>query len=224
MNRISRLDVERFRTVEQPTVILRAITSPWLILGSSQEESILGVTAGVQVARRRGGGGAVLIDPERDLWIDVWIPVEHHLHHDDVRAQLEVIGAGFSEVLRASSGRNLDLAEPRPSVDADEQACCFLSRGAGEVLVDGAKLVGLAAWRSRQGALVQGALARHRSTALAGYLDSELLSSGVTDRLLSDVADLAALGLAEIPGVDLAHELAKHFGAASLSLHPELTE
>jgi hypothetical protein len=156
------------------------------------------------------------------VWIDVWIPASSSLHRDDVRVQLEVVGEIWRSSLEDLGSSALSLAEPRPARDVAEEICCFLGRGAGEVLVASAKLVGLAAWRSREGALVQSSLSRYRTDALIDHLDATRIDPSVRTRLVDEVADLSQIGLAECPASALAAALGGRLGAAVISLAPEV--
>ena len=223
MSALVRLDVERFRAVTEPTVVLRMLEEPWLILGSSQGEELVDPLSEVRVARRRGGGGAVFLHPEREVWVDVWIPAGSVLHRNDVRAQLEVVGESWCSALERLGGPSLELATPRPPMNETEAVCCFLGRGAGEVLVASSKLVGLAAWRSREGALVQASLSRVRSDALIDHLNGACLEPTARTRLVDEVADLAMLGLEKVSGDELGEGLRAELSAGLVKLAPEVT-
>ena len=65
-----------------------APTGSALTLGSTQSieavDAELADRLGVAVARRRSGGGAVLVGPGEVIWFDVVIPRGDPLWHDDV--------------------------------------------------------------------------------------------------------------------------------------------
>jgi lipoate-protein ligase A len=216
-----RLGVGKIRTESRALVVVRRIDVPWLLLGSSQDPAVAEPGDEVVVAVRRGGGGAVLVRPREELWIDAWIPASHRCWVPDVRGQLEVVGSAWRRALEELGASGLASAVPRPSADVDEATCCFLGHGAGEVVVDGAKLVGLAAWRGREGVLVQAAASRHRSDQLVDHLDATRLSGSVRRRLLEEVADLDGLGLAQVAPGDVAGLLAIELEAEVVVLDPE---
>jgi lipoate-protein ligase A len=220
---LRRLGVESLRDSQDPLVILRHLATPWLVLGSSQSDEVVEAQGAEEVVQRRGGGGAVLLRPDVELWIDVWIPSASSLHRTDVRAQLEVVGAQWRDLLSKLSGVSLSLAEPRPPANADEEICCFLGRGAGEVVVEGEKLVGLAAWRGREGALVQAAVSRRHDTALLGYLSSEAVSAQAAARLESEVTDLAELEIGDVAATEIAEGLARGLSAQMIIRPPEFS-
>jgi lipoate-protein ligase A len=151
---VARLDVEGVRALPTITVLLRTIDRPMIILGSSQSADL--VLPGIEVVRRRGGGGAVLVEPTSTVWVDVWIPATSGLHSIDATSSLRRVGGLFREALvtlGVVGPEVVDLAAaPR------QATACFDALGNGELVVDGSKLLGLAAWRSREGSLLQSAM------------------------------------------------------------------
>lgn len=79
-----------------PRLAVCQVTAPALVLGSAQglQAAACAPVAppeGVDVVRRRGGGGAVLVRPGGQVWVDVWLPRGHpHWDDDVVRAALWV--------------------------------------------------------------------------------------------------------------------------------------
>lgn len=132
-----------------------------LVLGSRQTPDLLDLAAceraGLAVARRRSGGGAVLLRPDAVIWIDVVLPTG--VAPDDVRASMVWIGERWREAL----GGN----EPALTVHAGgmvatpwSELVCFAGLGPGEVVADGRKLVGLSQRRTRHGVRLQGLVHR----------------------------------------------------------------
>ena len=66
------------------TVWVAEPTAPALVLGSAQPDTDVRTDAGIEVVRRRSGGGAVLVVPGDVLWVDVIIPAGDELWDDDV--------------------------------------------------------------------------------------------------------------------------------------------
>ena len=146
----------------QPTMWWFEVASPALVLGSSQPIEHVDVTAcaqrGVEVVRRRSGGGAVLLQPHDATWVDVLVPRDHPRWDDDVgrsawwlgecwQAALEALGVAGTEVHRG------------PMVRTQwSDRVCFAGTGGGEVIRDGAKIVGISQRRTRAGARFQCAL------------------------------------------------------------------
>ena len=221
---IEQLDVSSVRRLTRPTVILRALDQPWLVLGSQQADLALRATPALRLARRRGGGGAVMLSPADAIWIDLWLPATGPSYSADAGRQLELAGQLLLRELEHRGLSGLSLARPQGPVGVE--AVCFLGRGPGEVLDEhGAKLVGLSAWRAREGALVQCALYRRRDLLLAELLELEPPARAELRRaLFREVSDLEGLGSADLDAPDLCEALAARLGGAFEQRPPELTE
>ena len=170
-------DVERFRSEPLRAVVVQDVPGPTLVLGSTQDEGLVSAPAlaagGVQLARRRSGGGAVMLVPGGQLWLDAWIPRDDPLWVTDVVEAAEWVGAWWVDAL-ASCGLagfvvHRGRSEPGPVGDV----VCFAGRGPGEVFAGRRKVVGLSQWRARQGALFSScAYLRWDAAVLAGLLVS----------------------------------------------------
>ena len=144
-------------TDHRAATFLRA-ASPTLVLGSAQRrESVDDEAAsrlGVDIVRRRSGGGGVLLWPDEFVWLDLEIPSSDELWSDDVGHSMWWVG----ELWRAALG---DL-EPQAIVHRGRMQrtrwsadVCFAGAGPGEVLVGSAKLVGISQRRTRGAARFQ---------------------------------------------------------------------
>ena len=125
------------------------------MLGSTQPDGSVAAGAAIEVARRRSGGGAVLVEPGRLVWADVVVPAGDALWQPDVGRAAWWLGdtwAGALEVLGlpGAAVHRGGLVRSRWSF-----AVCFAGLGPGEVTVAGRKVVGIASRRTRQGALFQ---------------------------------------------------------------------
>lgn len=145
-----------------PTVVHRTVDRPVLVLGSTQPHSLVADDAGIEVVRRRSGGGAVLVEPDSVVWVDVFVPVGHPLWEADVGRAFWWLGDAWAAALR-------DLGLPEPFVHRGALVAtpwsglvCFAGLGPGEVTggAGGGKVVGIAQRRTREGSLFQCALAR----------------------------------------------------------------
>jgi lipoate---protein ligase len=132
---------------------------PAVVLGSTQPDAVVDraavAAAGIEVVRRRSGGGAVLVEPGGVVWVDVVIPPGDPLWDDDVARAAHWVGGVWADALRS-----VGVGEPEvyrgPLVTTPwSSLVCFAGVGAGEVLVLGAKVVGLAQRRTRAGARFQ---------------------------------------------------------------------
>jgi lipoate---protein ligase len=182
------------------------VAGPAVVLGSTQSEAVVDGTAaraaGLEVARRRSGGGAVLVVPGDPVWIDVWVPRSDPLWEEDVARAFDWLGATWSRAL-ASLGHP-DAVPHAGAYVACTRWCslvCFGGVGAGEVTVgDGRKVVGLAQRRTRDGAWFHGACVLHwEPTPLLAALRLPDAERTAAHRDLSGVA--AGLNDVAGPGV-----------------------
>ncbi len=153
----SLFDVEQFRGERHRLAVVRAVTAPTLVLGSTQPTEVVDPAAvrarGVELTRRRGGGGAVYLAPGDPLWLDCWIPRDDPLWNADVAAAAEWAGAWWVDALADLGLSGLEVHAGRVVPGDFGELICFAGRGPGEVFRAGQKVVGLSQWRSREGAL-----------------------------------------------------------------------
>lgn len=200
-------DVEQFRTRTRRVAVAREVTVPTLVLGSTQPTELVdtaGLRArGVELARRRGGGGAVSLGPGEQLWLDAWIPRDDPLWVADVSAAADWVGAWWTGALTALGQRGLEAHRGRSVPGAFGDLVCFAGRGPGEVFQGARKVVGLSQWRAREGALFSScAYVRWNPASLLALLDVDARTRA---DLSSGLAAMAC-GLAELepPVRDLA--------------------
>ena len=146
------------------------------MLGSTQPPELVDVTAvrerEVELARRRGGGGAVYLGPGEQLWLDAWVPRDDPLWMADVSAAAEWVGAWWLEALARIGQRGFDVHHGRSVPGALGDLVCFAGRGPGEVFHGSRKVVGLSQWRAREGALFSScAYLRWDPTSLLALMD-----------------------------------------------------
>ncbi|MGZ4708820.1 MAG: lipoate--protein ligase family protein [Acidimicrobiales bacterium] len=173
-----------------PTVWVLEVDAPALVLGSTQKAETIDTdrlaAAGIALARRRSGGGAVLLEPGGSVWIDVLLPRDDPRWVDDV-------GHSFTWLGQAWVGALADLGIGGARVHAGALQCgrfgkqvCFAGIGPGEVTVDGVKVVGVSQRRTRDGARFQCVV--HRAwtpgplAAIAGVDPGALPPVAVVDR------------------------------------------
>jgi lipoate---protein ligase len=148
---------------EVPAVALCTVPAPAVVLGSTQSDQIVDPVrsseAGMAVARRRSGGGAVLVTPDEPVWIDAWVPAAHPLWNRDVGRAFDWLGESWVRAL-ASVGVGGLHAHRQGYVSCTQWSSlvCFGGVGTGEVVTaDGRKVVGLAQRRDRRGTWFHGA-------------------------------------------------------------------
>ena len=98
---------------------------------------------GVELARRRGGGGAVYLEPARQLWLDAWIPRDDPLWAADVSVAAEWVGAWWVDALARQGQHGFDVHAGRAVPGEFGELVCFAGHGPGEVFHGGRKVVGL---------------------------------------------------------------------------------
>ena len=162
---------------EQRTATFFRAPSSTLVLGSAQrDDSVDSLAArwqGIDVIRRRSGGGGVLLWPGEYVWLDIEIPATDELWSNDVGQAMWWVGELWCTALTAfvpnahvHRGR---LQRSRWSADV-----CFAGVGPGEVTVGESKLVGVSQRRTREAARFQTMVhTRWRGDTVAGLVAGE---------------------------------------------------
>lgn len=139
------------------------VTRPAVVLGSTQPLEAVDraalAAAGVDLARRGSGGGAVLLVPGEVAWLDVFVPAGDRLWDHDVGRAFGWLGRRWQAAL-ATGGAGSAVHEGRPVRSRWSDLVCFAGLGTGEVHAGGAKLVGISQRRTRGGARFQCAVHR----------------------------------------------------------------
>lgn len=191
-----------------PEVVRRVavleLERPALVLGSTQRETDADALAldafDVELAKRRSGGGAVLLVPDQTLWVDVELPRGDRLWDDDVGRASQWLGRAWVVAL-AELGVHGSVHSGGVLETPWSRKVCFGGLGPGEVTVDGHKLVGISQRRTREGARFQclvhrrwdpvpllGLLALHHRERAAAICDLALAGAGL-DVAPRDVVD-----------------------------------
>lgn len=142
------------------TVVVQEVTSTAVVLGSTQDSHDLDPgrlsSAGVEVARRRSGGGAVLLRPGDHVWVDLVIPAGDALADDDVERATWWVGESWVDSLGLRTGGELVEVHSRGVSDRGAaRTACFAAVGPGEVTVGGRKVLGISQRRTRVGTRFQ---------------------------------------------------------------------
>ena len=226
-----------------PAIAVFEVTgAPTLVLGSTQGRFVLGSAARTgsyeelradvepqsnggpasgegNLTRRASGGGAVLVSPGAQVWIEVFLPRGHPLWRDDVVLSGLWIGEAWADAFRSLGSPETALVHRgRLSGGSWSKVVCFAGLGPGEVTVGGRKVVGIAQRRDRGGArfqttspLVWDPVRTLGALASLGIIESAGLSDGLRREISGDisreplpsaVADLRNLGvgLREVTG------------------------
>ncbi len=132
--------------------------APTLVLGSSQREGSVNFDAavrqGIDVVRRRSGGGGVLLWPDEFVWLDLEIPSNDELWSDDVGKAMWWVGELWRTAL-ADHEPSANVYHGRLRRTTWSTDVCFAGSGPGEVLVNDSKLVGVSQRRTRSAARFQ---------------------------------------------------------------------
>jgi lipoate---protein ligase len=125
-----------------------------LVLGSAQRDEVVDHDAaarlGAEVVRRRSGGGAVLVVPGDMLWLDVVVPRGDALWDDDIGRAMWWLGAAWADALAACGVDDAQVHRGAVVHTPWSRLVCWDSLGAGEVVVDGRKAVGISQRRTRE--------------------------------------------------------------------------
>ncbi len=176
-------------------VWIRTIPRPALVLGSTQPDQLINHgkanAAGIEVCRRRSGGGVVWINPDTDVWVDVIVPANSPLWSPDIGRSFHWLGGVWADTLRDATGARATNDDSTPAIEtalgagsrsAAGKIWCFADIGHGEVTVDGAKVVGLSQRRTRNWARLQClVLSAWPGAALSDYIDMNVAASLVPD-------------------------------------------
>jgi lipoate-protein ligase A len=177
------------------------VIGPALVLGSTQTPSVVNgkqaAARGIEVVRRRSGGGAVLVVPDDPVWIDVWVPREDSLWNDDVGRAFDWLGDAWTAALTSLGARGTSAhRDGFAACTRWSSLICFGGVGTGEVVTaDGRKVVGISQRRTRAGAWFHSAcVLRWDATVLLEVLD---LSPADREAARLDLAG-AVIGVAEL--------------------------
>lgn len=185
-------------------VWIHDVRRPALVLGSTQSPSLLDTARaaadGVEVCKRRSGGGIVPLTPGEDCWLDVIVPRRSPLWDDDVGRAFDWLGRAWAITLdglrptstpsrAAGSPSATEAVEPGPEVYAGPlqggsagRLICFASLGPGEVTVGANKVVGISQRRTRDAARFQCvAVGRWRPDLLTAYVAADALADAGVD-------------------------------------------
>lgn len=185
------------------TVTLCRVRGSALVLGSTQPDGDVdrdaATSSGLEVTRRRTGGGAVVVEPGALAWVDVYVSRDDPLWVPDVGRAFWWLGEAWAGALAALGVNGAEVHRRRPITTVWSSKVCFAGVGAGEVTVRGRKVVGMAQRRTRAGAMFQcAALVQWDARRL---LDVLALAESERDEGAAALAGTAA-GVGPTAGVD----------------------
>lgn len=185
----------------QRAVAVCRVTGPrTLVLGSTQPAPSGDDPPGLALTRRPSGGGAVLVWPGAQAWIELWLPRHDDRFDDDVVRAAAPLGEHWVHAL-AAVGVAAPTAVHRGRLEAGRfgSVVCFAGIGPGEVTVDGRKVVGLSQRRTRSGVRFQTTvpLLWDGPGTVAALVTAGAIAASAAPALLADVAG-AATGLRDL--------------------------
>jgi lipoate-protein ligase A len=133
-----------------------------LVLGSAQRFSVVEDGAvqrhGIDVTRRRSGGGAVLVVPDGIVWFDVVLPGDDPRFaaaSGDVTKSMRWLGGHLLAALGSVGVGDVRMHDGPMTCTDWCRLICFAGTATGEIEVGGRKLVGISQRRSRTGSRFQ---------------------------------------------------------------------
>jgi lipoate-protein ligase A len=136
-----------------------------VVLGSTQKATVVdhqrAEAAGIDVVRRSTGGGAVLVAPAGQVWLDFWLPRGHELWDDDIIGAARWLGDAWRRALEGMGGGRLHVHDGPATRGPWPDLVCFAGLGPGELYrsepetggrADDVKVTGLAQRRTSAGA------------------------------------------------------------------------
>ena len=206
--------MERARRSNEAVFRVYTWAVPTLSFGRNQTargvyDATLAGERGVTVVRRLTGGRALL--HHREVTYSVTAPLAHGASLRESYARINRLLVDGLQRL----GIVVDVADPRERAVAPSAAPCFEQPAAGELVVDGRKLVGSAQWRD------EGAMLQHGSILIE---DDQPLVSAIAGNAVATPHPAATLtaALGRAPSVD---EVAATLFASVRSLEcPRATE
>lgn len=177
----------------RPTLWWFEANGPTVVLGSTQPLHVVdarrAALAGVAVARRRSGGGAVWLAPGAVTWVDLLLPADDPRWDADVGRAAHWVGEVWAEVLADLGRPGAEVHRGRLLATPWSDLVCFAGLGPGEVSWQGRKVVGISQRRTRVGARFQCALL-HRWDPVP-LLDVLHLDDAARARARHDLAGVA---------------------------------
>ncbi|MCU1496535.1 MAG: hypothetical protein JWM47_488 [Acidimicrobiales bacterium] len=169
------------------------VSAPAIALGSTQSPEVVdaeaAAAAGVEVVRRRSGGGAVWLEAGATTWVDVILPAGDPHWVDDVGRAAIWLGQVWVAALQ-DLGIGGARAHEGPLVRTEHSGLvCFAGLAPGEVTLGSAKVVGISQRRTRAGARFQCAVLHHWDPR--PLVDVLALAAEERDRLAADLVPVA---------------------------------
>lgn len=180
----------------RPEIWRHEVTAPAVVLGSTQDDHVVDRAAcarlGVEVVRRRSGGGAVLVAPGSVTWIDVIVPRGGPGWADDVHAPMRWLGDALADAIGSVGavrhGAAVEVHRGAMERSPNSSLICFDGLAPGELTLDGGKLVGISQRRIRAAARLQACwYHRDEQATLLSVIDADLRPDPASLRPLATI-------------------------------------
>lgn len=197
-------DLPAERSVWNVDVVAQAI-----VLGSRQTEAELDldacVAAGIEIVRRRSGGGLVYLVPGNHIWLDVVIPKTDTLWIDDVGRASWWLGSAWMAAIESLGVIGAHVHRKQMTMGEFGDLVCFAGVGPGEVMFRGAtgreaKVVGISQRRTQEFARFQCTLYLQWSTEEADDLCRMLSKTNVARPGLGSTIEQCVMPLSQMLG------------------------
>lgn len=179
-------------------------TRPAIVLGSSQKDEDVDdafcAANGIDVVRRRSGGGAVYVHPTESLWIDIVVPRGDSLWNDDIGKSMWWIGDWWVALLADAGVASAQVHRGAFERNDWSDIVCFAGKGSGEVFPQEnhaqQKIVGISQRRTRDYARFQ---------CIAYFQWDAALHAAMLPGLANEVDRIATLATPVPVGLRAAH-------------------
>lgn len=132
-------------------------TTPAVVLGSTQRPTEVDdkrrLRGDYELVTRRSGGGAVVVAPQAQVWLDLFVPRDDPLFDNDIGRAAYWVAELWIAAIEKSANPSDPIEPIRELVPTRfSRAVCFSGLGPGEVTIAGRKVVGVSQRRGRSGA------------------------------------------------------------------------
>lgn len=189
-------------TDSTPQLWIHDVIGPAIVLGSTQRDDVVDGVAcarrGIEVVRRRSGGGAVWLAPGEVTWVDVILPAGSPGWADDIHAPMVWLGRHLARAFAAVGVVGASVHDGGMVTTEFSRLICFDGLGLGELTLAGpngtAKLVGISQRRTRSAARLQCCwYSSYRPEQLVDLLRADIDNDALRPVAIVDAAIAAAV-------------------------------
>lgn len=183
------------------------VVGPAIVLGSRQTEVELDLdacaAAGIEIVRRRSGGGLVYLVPGNHIWLDVVIPKADTLWIEDVGRASWWLGDAWLAAIESLGVNGAHVHREHMTTGEFGDLVCFAGVGPGEVMFRGAKgevakVVGISQRRTQEFARFQCTLYMQWSTVEAEDLGRMLNTTNMARPRLGTAIEQCVMPMSQM--------------------------